>query len=66
MQNVKHPVNCKNSEEIALAESEATDETFYLLNSASNVERLLTSIENLRAGRTKTRRLITLTETLTL
>ncbi len=62
MQNVKHPVNCKNSEEIALAESEATDETIYLLNSAANAERLLTSVDNLRAGRTNARRLVTLTE----
>jgi hypothetical protein len=62
MQNVKHRINCKNSEDIAWAESEATDETVYLLNSAANAERLLTSIDNFRAGRTKARRLVTLTE----
>ncbi|WP_148057454.1 hypothetical protein [Pseudomonas brassicacearum] len=63
MQNVKHRINCKNTEEIAGAESEATDETIYLLNSAANAERLLTSVDNFRAGRTKVRRLVTLTET---
>ncbi|MFJ7282749.1 hypothetical protein [Pseudomonas sp. NPDC099000] len=63
MQKVEHSASRKQSEEIAWAESEATDETTYLLSSKANAERLLKSIDNLRAGQTLARRLITLAET---
>ncbi|MHC8345933.1 hypothetical protein [Pseudomonas sp. RT6P73] len=66
MQTVKHSASRKESGKIALGDSEAPDETTYLLSSIANAERLLKSIDNLRAGQTSVRRLITLAEIQTL
>lgn len=43
---------------MSLAEYNALEETAYLLRSPVNAERLIKSISNLRAGKTKTRQLI--------
>ena len=43
---------------MSLAEYNALEETAYLLRSPANAERLIKSIGNLRAGKTKTRQLI--------
>jgi antitoxin YefM len=43
---------------MSLAEYNALEETAYLLRSPANAERLIKSIANLRAGKTKTRQLI--------
>ena len=43
---------------MSLAEYNALEETAYLLRSPANAERLIKSIGNLRAGKTKSRQLI--------
>lgn len=63
MQTVKHAASRKKGGKIALADSEAADETTYLLSSKTNAERLLKSIDNLRAGQIFARRLVTLAKT---